>query len=514
MSSAQYRLVGADGSVLEAGNGEVTVAGGILELQPAGGSALRVPPGRIASVAEPEPFTVLVTLADGTALELSRLGRMRTQFLEELRDARAEVAAAETGAVGSGVRFTGAVPVSPADLHVFEDALLVVADGRVRRIAFSFVADTRVREYTVYIDVTGQDTLAVTRLGRRTDEFTALLGERLREARTRTSAFLGSLLPGLDPMALRAAAGVLRDGVAVPARELDVIHRDLSASLLRVAALPDRYPVVASLAERADLAIGFKQVASVRRAAVGVTPWRDPAATPHIGEHETPGGRFGAGLGGVMAAGVMAGLGPGGGLGGYGPGGYGGGYGGPFGGGPGGYGGGYGPGGYGGPFGGGPGGYGGFGGYWAFRALGGGLNLNSGSGPHQMTPRADVRRGLLTPETEDLAALTTSGADPTVLAFALLTPARGGNPVAFTVLNLPEPATYVYQAGGLDPRGVVNHALDDAGFAAAELHATTSGDLAAAHRQDAGSSPLAQALLATIPHDPGWPGQLSGLLVG
>ena len=494
MSSAQYRLVGADGSVLEAGNGEVTVAGGILELQPAGGSALRVPPGRIASVAEPEPFTVLVTLADGTALELSRLGRMRTQFLEELRDARAEVAAAETGAVGSGVRFTGAVPVSPADLHVFEDALLVVADGRVRRIAFSFVADTRVREYTVYIDVTGQDTLAVTRLGRRTDEFTALLGERLREARTRTSAFLGSLLPGLDPMAQRAAAGLLRDGVAVPARELDAIHRDLSASLLRVAALPDRYPVVASLAERAELAIGFKQVASVRRAAVGVTPWRDPAATPHIGEHETPGGRFGVGLGGVMAAGVMSGLGPGGALGRYGPGGYGGGYGGPFGGGP--------------------GGYGGFGGYWAFRALGGGLNVNSGSGPHPMTQRADVRRGLLTPETEDLAALVTSGADPTVLAFALLTPARGGNPVAYTVLNLPDPATYVYQAGGLDPRGVVNHALDDAGFAAAELHATTSGDLAAAHRQDAGSSPLAQALLATIPHDPGWPGQLSGLLVG
>ena len=494
MSSAQYRLVGANGSVLEAGNGEVTVAAGILELQPAGGSALRVPPGRIASVAEPEPFTVLVTLADGTALELSRLGRMRTQLLEELRDARAEVAAAETGAVGSGVRFTGAVPVSPADLHVFEDALLVVADGRVRRVAFSFVADTRVRDYTVYIDVTGQDTLAVTRLGRRSDEFTTLLGERLREARTRTSAFLGSLLPGLDPMAQRAAAGLLRDGVAVPARELDAIHRDLSASLLRVAALPDRYPVVASLAERAELAIGFKQVASVRRAAVGVTPWRDPAATPHIGEHETPGGRFGVGLGGVMAAGVMSGLGPGGALGGYGPGGYGGGYGGPFGGGP--------------------GGYGGFGGYWAFRALGGGLNVNSGSGPHPMTQRADVRRGLLTPETEDLAALVTSGADPTVLAFALLTPARGGNPVAYTVLNLPDPATYVYQAGGLDPRGVINQALDDAGFAAAALHATASGDLAASHRPGAASSPLAKALLAAIPHDASWLGQLTGMLAG
>jgi hypothetical protein len=57
---------------------------------------------------------------------------------------------------------------------------------------------------------------------------------------------------------------------------------------------------------------------------------------------------------------------------------------------------------------------------WAFRALGAAMNRNSG-GTQPTTPCADVRYGLLTPETEDLAALTTSGAQPTVLAFALLT---------------------------------------------------------------------------------------------
>ena len=260
MSSAQYRLVDANGAVLDAGNGDVTVAGGVLELQPAAGTALRVPSGRIAAVAEPAPFTVLVTLADGATLELSQLGRMRTQLLAELRDARAEVAVAESRVVGDAVRFSGTVAGFTADLHVFEDALLVMAGGQTKRIAFSFVADARARDYAVTIDVTGQDALAVTRLGRRTDEFAALLGERLRQARNRTSAFLGSLLPGLDPLALRVAAGLLRDGVAVPARELDAIHRDLSATLLRVATLPDRFPGVAQLGEQAELAIGFKQV--------------------------------------------------------------------------------------------------------------------------------------------------------------------------------------------------------------------------------------------------------------
>lgn len=474
VSSARYRLLAVGGTELEAGDGDVTVAGGVLELQPEAGAAtgLRVPSGRIASVAEPEPFTVLVTLADGTALELSRLGRMRTQLLEELREARAAAAAAESGAVGEAARFTGMVGDAPADLHVFEDALLVVAGGQATRVAFAFVTDVRARDYVVAIDAAGQGTLAVTRLGRRTGEFTALLAERLREARSRTSAFLGSLLPGLDPMALRAAAGLLRDGVAVQARVLDAIHPDLSATLLRIATLPGRLAAVAGLAEQADLALGFKQVTSVRRAAAGLTPWTDPSVTPHIGQHETPGGRFGSGLGGVLAAGVMSGIGP---------------------------------------FGGGPGGFGEIGAYWAFRALGAGISANPG-GQHPMIPRPDVRYGLLIPETDDLAALTTSGADPTVLAFALLTPARGGDPVAYEVLNRPEPLTYVYRAPGHDARALVNQALDAAGFAPAEIHAATSGDLAAPHRRDAAASPLARALVAAVAHDPAWPARLADLL--
>jgi hypothetical protein len=483
VSSAEYRLIGADGAVLDAGSGDVTVAGGVLELRPADGSALRVPPGRIASVAEPEPFVVVVRIADGSALELSRLGRMRTQLLGELRDARAGVAAAESGVLGDPVRFSGTVAASQVDLHVFEDALLVMAGGRAKRIAFSFVADVRARDYTITIDMTGQDALAISRLGRRTDEFAALLGERLRAARNRTAAFLGSLLPGLDPLAQRAAAGLLRDGVAVPAGALDAIHHDLSATLLRVATLPGRFAEIASLADRADLAIGFKQVASVRLAAVGGTPWHDPSVAPHIGQHDSPGGLFGPGLGGVIAAGVMSGMGPGG-FAGYG---------------------------YGGPFGGGPGGYGNAGGYWAFRALGAAMNPCSG-GQRPMTTRADVRYGQLTPETEDLAALTTSGARPTVLAFALLTPAGGGDPVAYEVLNLPEPATYVYRAGGRDPRALVNQALDDAGFATAEIHAAASGDLAAPHRQDAATSPLTGSLVATIKHDGTWAQQVAARL--
>jgi hypothetical protein len=251
----------------------------------------------------------------------------------------------------------------------------------------------------------------------------------------------------------------------------------------------------------------------------------------HINEHEAPGGFFRPGIAGMVA---REAFGPGGALGG--PGGFGPG-GGPGGfgyGGPGGFGG-YGPGGglggfgygglglgglgYGGPFGGGYerfGGYGdGPGSYWAYQALGNGINWNAGpaGASRQMTPRADVRRGTLTPPREDLAALTASssgsGDGPTVLAFALFASSRGR--VAYDVLNLPEPATYVYEADG-DARSVINRALDDAGFQAAEIHAATEGGLAVATRDDAPAVLLARSLVARVPHDQEWQRQIAGLL--
>ncbi len=149
-------------------------------------------------------------------------------------------------------------------------------------------------------------------------------------------------------MALRAAAGLLRDGVAVPAGALDAIHPDLSATLLRVATLPGRLAAIAGLADRADLAIGFKQVTSVRRAAVGGTPWHDPSVDAAHRPAREPRRRVRPRPRRRDCGRRHVRDGPGGGLGGFA------GYG------------------YGGPFGGGPGGYGDAGGYWAFRALGAG----------------------------------------------------------------------------------------------------------------------------------------------
>jgi len=491
VSAAQYRIISAAGGDVENGSADVAVSDGAFILAPSAGSTLRVPFSHIRSVAEPQPYLVRVTLADGNAIELHGLGTMRTQLLAELRDGRAEVAAQATAAVGEAEIFSGTAGGDSAEVRVYDDALLIITAAATERISFSFVGAVQVRDYTIAVEVAGRAPVVLTRLGRRSGELAELLTTRLREASGRTAAFLASLLPGLDPMALRTASGLLRDGVATPVSALDGIHPELSSTLLGIATLPERQQMVTELARRTDLAIGFKQVTSVRRSAVGVTPWHDHAVTPHIGDHGAPGGRFGPGVGGVLAAGVVSGIGSGG-----------------FGGDVGGFGG----------FGGGVGGSGGFGGgmggwgdYWAFRALGAGLN---GRQDRPMAARADVSRGGLIPATEDLSALTAGGEDPTVLAFALGRRCADGLPslVVYEVLNQLEPLTHVYKpdsGSGTNELAAVNRCLDDAGFQLAAVHAE---GLTSARGPDASASPLARWLAGKIPHDAQWATRLDALL--
>jgi hypothetical protein len=471
VSAAQYRIISAAGGDVENGSADVAVSDGAFILAPSGGSTLRVPFSHIRSIAEPEPYIMRVTLADGNAIELHGLGTMRTQLLAELRDGRAEVAAEATAAVGEAEIFGGTVGGDSAEVRVYDDALLIITAAATERISFSFVGAVQVRDYIVTVEVAGHAPVLLTRLGRRSGELAELLTTRLREARGRTSAFLASLLPGLDPMALRTASGLLRDGVATPVSALDGIHPELSSALLGIATLPERQEMVTELARRTDLAIGFKQVTSVRRSAVGVTPWYDHAVTPHIGDHGAPGGRFGPGLGGVLAAGVMSGIGSGG-----------------FGG-----------------------GMGGWGDYWAFRALGAGMN---GRQDRPMAPRAGCTRGSLIPATEDLSALTASGEDPTVLAFALGRRSDDVLPslVVYEVLNQLEPLTHVYKpdgGSGTNELVAVNRCLDDAGFQLAAVHAR---GLTSARGPDTSASPLARWLAGKVPHDDQWATRLDALL--
>ncbi|MEU7867007.1 hypothetical protein [Dactylosporangium sp. NPDC049140] len=459
----QYRLIADGGALLDEGGGTAEMAGGALVVTPERGAVLRVAPGDVVEIQEPQPYVVLLTLSDGARLELSRIGVMRTQLLAELSEAR--VADTERvlllDGVGKAEAFPGWADGSPAELRLYDDALVVVpAAGLAEKIPYAFVkgVSTDSSGYTINLQVPGRPPIVVGRLARRTSEFLDLLRARTAAASGRTSHFLAALLPGLGPVALRAVAALLRDGLAAPRAGLEAVEPTVFPALLAAATRPDRVAAAGHLLGLGPSWLGFKQTVSVQREGSGAGPWHDSARPPVL-DHDGRAGDFGAGLPGMLAAGLMSG------------------FDGPFDS--------YGPG-------------------LAYGLLGtaGGFQSPSAGGPH--LPRAVFPHQPVTPAYTDYAALT-DAADPAVLAFLLVLTPSGH--LVYEVLNAADHATYVFTCRDADQAAQLNRALDLLGFRVEGIYAdaTSAGSR---YRKAAERLPALRVLRERFAgraiHDDGW----------
>jgi hypothetical protein len=472
----RFRLTTPDGQVIEEGDGVVEMAAGALVVSSEYGQPLRVAPTDVAALTEvAQPYGIRIVLREGPVLELTQLGRLRGQLLAELAQVRRDgvtKALLLTG-VGTPAVFPGTVDDVDGELRLYDDALVTVPDrGEPDKLPFPFVSGVRtdVSGYRLTVDVVGRPPLVVGRLARRTSEFQSLLGERVRAAGGRTAAFLGALLPSLGPLALRRVAGLLRDGVAAGKSDLDAVDPTVWPALTAACTLPERVACLAELAGLGELWLGFAQMVSVQRPAVGVQPWRDSSVAPTF-QHDFSSGGFGAGLGGMAAASVVAG----------GPGLSGLGFDGPF---------------------------GAVGGLLAVRILGtGGVG-----GEHVIKPRADVSRERLIPASTDYDALTAGGEAPTILAFAFCLTDSGR--LVYEVLNERDHASYVYRADGPERVAELNRALALIGYRVAALYsdaqAAGSPYQLAAQRLPA-LHLLRAEYLGRVAHTNGWAERLRAL---
>jgi hypothetical protein len=446
----RFRLAAPDGRLLDEGEAVAEMAAGALVVTPAFGQPLRVAPADIVEIGEPVEY--------GIRLVLRQLGRLHGQVLAELTEARAEDTTSTLllGGVGRPEIFPGAVDDADAELRLYDDALVTLPTrGEPDKLPYPFIRGVTADPsgYRLTVEVTGREPVTVSRLARRTSEFSGLLRERVGAAAGRTAAFLGALLPGLGPLALRQVAGLLRDGVAAAKRDLDAVDATIWPALVAAATLPERAACLTTLAGHGELWLGFKQTVSVRRDAVGAQPWSDPAVTPTF-QHDGGAGSFGGLPIALGFAGPFQTVGP----------------------------------------------------LLAFQLLG------TGGAGHAIRPRADVTRDRLIPASTDYAALRAAGEQPTVLAFALCLTESGA--LVYEALNAPDHATYVYRAGSADRALALNRALDLIGF---QVSAVDDVDAGSPYRKAAERLPalriLREAYAAQVLHTGGWADRL-GRCVG
>jgi hypothetical protein len=469
-----FRLTAANGTVLDEGDATIEMISGALVIAPPFGQPLRIVPSDIVTLAEPEPYMVRLTLAEGPSVELSRLGHLRTKILAELADARGDEVADTMllRGVGKPEIYPGSVDDVEAEIRLYDDALVVVpVSGEGEKVPYPFIRGLKpdASGYRITVDI-GDRSLAVHRLARRTSDFTNLMSERWKTAAGRTSSFLAALLPGLGPIALRGASSLLRDGLAGARADLDAIDATIWPALIDAATVPERRRTVEALAGLGRMWIGFKQVVSVERDAVGVTAWTDSAITPDLGDHDGGAGSFGSGMAGMMGAAFMGGGSPR-------------------------------DMGFDGPF-------GAMGSMLAVSMLGVGGSIVGNQ--HQIKPRADVERGRLTAAYTDYDALTAKGQAPTVLAFALCATPSGH--LVYEVLNEGDHATYVYRSAN---PAALNRALDLVGFRVAGIY-QEADSAGSPYRKAAAQLPalrvLRSAYVDRVIHTDGWEASLKRVL--
>ena len=532
-----FRLCAAGGAVVDEGEGNVAVSEGTVTVSPQLGQPLRIAQEQIAEVSEPVPFTVRIGLSDGSQVELSQLGPVRTQLLAQIGDIRVEGAHSGLVTIGFGERqrFRGWVDGAQAEISLYDDGMVAIPMGGLPvQVPYAIVEDvaTDASGYQIAISMGDLGTVQVQRLAQMTSQFLTLLRQRVTGARVRTAAFLQVLLPGLGPLAQRQLAGALRDGVAAQRPSLDAVDPKVWTTLLDASVLPDRAAAASAVQGLGEVALGFHQQSSVEAEAQGTFHTTEAAPVQSTG----PGrGQGAAGLAameqgmGTMLMGEMGGamLGvpaPGGG--GGGPliaplGGPGGGpgpgmpmgtemMGGPMGmgmmGGP------MGMGGFGAPF-------GAYGGLLAMRMLRGDRAWSSGGaqqaqGMFRMPEQVPDPEGFgkLVAAHDDLSQLGMSGDDPTILAFLLGRSAAGA--LVYEVLNVGDHATYVFRDPQLSLREF-DLALMLIGFHIQVLAGDFTGPgsrYAEAVRRMPQLSRLAAAFRGRAIHGDGWEAQLRGLL--
>jgi hypothetical protein len=472
----RFRLLTADESVAEQGEGRCEVSGGTLVLSPLLGQPLRVRLADVAEIHDAGPGALTVLLTDGAMLHLDKLGRLHGQLLADLTDARGDDVARTLLLVGLGrpESFPGACDGAEAELRLYDDALVVLPrGGEPEQVPFAFVADvvTDATGYGVEVRTLDERTLRLGRLARRTTEFLDRLRSGVTAARGRTGYLVDAVLPGLGALGARSVAAALPDGLAAPRARLDAIDPTVFTALVSSCTIPDRRSCAALLAGAGELSFGWHQRTSVEQEAWST--FRGPAPAPpgprdHGGARAAPGG-----LAGVLTGQMLEGVGNG------------------FGGDP-------------------------LLGALALGMVGRGVPGGpGGSGTlghdHRPVSRVQIQKGQAGPAWTDFSRLQVGPEDGTVFAFLLCTTPTGH--VVYEVLSEPDHASYVFRPG---PGAMaVNRALALIGFRVEAIHAeadTAASTVRRAVERLPYLRVLRDGLCGRAIHGDSWERQIRGLL--
>ncbi len=273
--SLSYKLTDSDGNEFESREeAEARLTGEALRIEPPFGETLSVPYRDILQLSGSD-YKIHVSLNSGDTLTLFNLGYRYEDFLREFSGHRNAIILKDM-LVQEKPKRAGIKAVfsyidendeekqgGECELRLYETAIVVVPEmGEIVRIPHSYIQGIREDDYTLIIETELGDEIRLSMMGARYDPVKNSLNKMMHELIAKSQATLKQLLPGANPMVIRKAARVMREGKAARRADIESISGEVWKELedkLSSLGVEEEYGYLKSLSQEERICIGLKR---------------------------------------------------------------------------------------------------------------------------------------------------------------------------------------------------------------------------------------------------------------
>jgi len=241
--SGKFQYLNPDGSPAQAGPCQLSFAEENLTLTPASGAPLAFDLGDI-DVFAPGEYELVLTLYTGKKILLDQFGKafqnLSHDLLEAYRQRLIQCLLLED--LEEVSRYDGVARLesperafsSPAEFRLYQSNLAVLptqATGFQWRLAEIESINFDEANYAVTLEAAGER-LTVTKLAKRTREFTERLQEAITRLTEKAAGTIHNLFPFLTPDQFQQVAQLMKEGHAAPLVKLKAIHPKIEQALI------------------------------------------------------------------------------------------------------------------------------------------------------------------------------------------------------------------------------------------------------------------------------------------
>jgi len=269
-----YSLLNKQGEKLENAGTSAVIEEDYLSIDVPQGEAFFIPFRDIMAV-DSVDYSIQLSINGDNKLVISNLGYQFETFYKNLIAGRNEIIlqdllmyeslrkAGYAGDVLNTDQSEEEVLYANCELRLYETALVMLPEnGELVRIPYSEIADLKAEDYKISLETEYDGRLVISRMGRQFEPFVRELNAALNELSLKVQQTLKELIHNLNPLTMRQAAALLKEGKAAVRVDLDAIDPALWREMekqLESAGIFYEYNFLASMARKGKVCMGIKK---------------------------------------------------------------------------------------------------------------------------------------------------------------------------------------------------------------------------------------------------------------